>query len=326
MAFLDNSGDIILDAVLTDLGRKRLAEGNYQITKFAIGDDEIDYGLYNLNHSSGSAYYDLEILQTPVFEAFTNNTSVLKSNLMTLNRDVLYLPILKINENDRKGESNPFMDPARFLLMYDKTTIEAVIAGNTNYVPNGNFLDGGNPGNSKHYISVDQGLDSSDLSPASRGLMAGLVENRYLIDIDRRLGKICFFQGHVVDTVGSGDDDFTAQYVITEQAPGNTFVKNTSVKTVAKDPHEVIKGPRGSRVRFKIAVSEQLNGNDTLYDKLGKTATATDLTNMFGAAFDDAGQPGASGTWKYIDTTVKVKGNVTGYYIDIPVRFLKKTA
>ena len=86
MAFLDNSGDIILDAVLTDLGRKRLAEGNYQITKFAIGDDEIDYGLYNLNHPSGSAYYDLEILQTPVFEAFTNNTSVLKSNLMTLNR------------------------------------------------------------------------------------------------------------------------------------------------------------------------------------------------------------------------------------------------
>ena len=34
MAFLDNSGDIILDAVLTGLGRKRLAEGNYQITKF----------------------------------------------------------------------------------------------------------------------------------------------------------------------------------------------------------------------------------------------------------------------------------------------------
>ena len=35
MAFLDNSGDIILDAVLTDLGRKRLAEGNFRITQFA---------------------------------------------------------------------------------------------------------------------------------------------------------------------------------------------------------------------------------------------------------------------------------------------------
>ena len=27
MGFLDNSGDIILDAVLTDLGRKRMADG-----------------------------------------------------------------------------------------------------------------------------------------------------------------------------------------------------------------------------------------------------------------------------------------------------------
>jgi len=47
MGFLDNSGDIILDAVLTDVGRKRMAQGNFKITKFAIGDDEIDYGLYN---------------------------------------------------------------------------------------------------------------------------------------------------------------------------------------------------------------------------------------------------------------------------------------
>ena len=36
MAFLDNSGDIILDAVLTDAGRKRMAEGRFKITKFAF--------------------------------------------------------------------------------------------------------------------------------------------------------------------------------------------------------------------------------------------------------------------------------------------------
>ena len=29
MAFLDNSGDIILDAVLTDAGRQRMAQGNF---------------------------------------------------------------------------------------------------------------------------------------------------------------------------------------------------------------------------------------------------------------------------------------------------------
>ena len=83
MAFLDNSGDIILDAVLTDTGRFRLAkgDGSFKITKFALGDDEVDYALYNKNHPSGSAYYDLELLQTPVLEAFTNNTSMLKSKL-----------------------------------------------------------------------------------------------------------------------------------------------------------------------------------------------------------------------------------------------------
>ena len=57
MAFLDNSGDIILDAVLTDEGRRRMAGGNFSITKFALGDDEIDYTLYNKNHPSGSSYY-----------------------------------------------------------------------------------------------------------------------------------------------------------------------------------------------------------------------------------------------------------------------------
>ena len=100
MAFLDNSGDIILDAVLTDTGRFRLSRGNgnFRISKFALGDDEIDYTLYNSDHSSGSAYYDLEILQTPVLEAFTNNGSSMKSKLMTISRtNILFLPVLKLN-------------------------------------------------------------------------------------------------------------------------------------------------------------------------------------------------------------------------------------
>ena len=57
MGFLDNSGDIILDAVLTDTGRKRLArgDGSFKVAKFAFADDEINYGLYDKNNASGSA-------------------------------------------------------------------------------------------------------------------------------------------------------------------------------------------------------------------------------------------------------------------------------
>ena len=57
MAFLDDSGDIILDAVLTDEGRMRLAKGNFQITHFAFGDDEVDYS--NFDATTGSMYMDL---------------------------------------------------------------------------------------------------------------------------------------------------------------------------------------------------------------------------------------------------------------------------
>ena len=101
MAFLDNSGDIILDAVLTDTGRMRLArgDGSFKISKFAFADDEIDYSNYDKNHTSGSAYYDLQILQTPVLEAFTNNTSSMKSKLLSISRtNLLYLPVLELNE------------------------------------------------------------------------------------------------------------------------------------------------------------------------------------------------------------------------------------
>ena len=101
MAFLDNSGDIILDAVLTDTGRFRLAkgDGSFKISKFALGDDEIDYSLYKPNHSSGSAYYDLQVLQTPVLEAFTNNTSAMKSFLISISRtNLLYLPEMILHE------------------------------------------------------------------------------------------------------------------------------------------------------------------------------------------------------------------------------------
>ena len=88
MGFLDNSGDIILDAVLTDTGRFRIARGGFKITKFALGDDEINYQLFrNSNHPdgahpSGSAYYDLQIMQTPVLESFTNNTSLMNCLLL----------------------------------------------------------------------------------------------------------------------------------------------------------------------------------------------------------------------------------------------------
>ena len=126
MAFLDNSGDIILDAVLTDTGRLRLAQGDgsFKISKFALGDDEINYGIYNKDHLSGSAYYDLEVLQTPVLEAFTNNTSNLKSKLVTISRtNVLFMPILKLNNNSAPGGNKYQRHPSLFFARYSDSGV-----------------------------------------------------------------------------------------------------------------------------------------------------------------------------------------------------------
>ena len=58
MGYLNNSV-VTVDAILTKKGRESLAknDGSFQITQFALADDEIDYTQYNPNHPSGSSYY-----------------------------------------------------------------------------------------------------------------------------------------------------------------------------------------------------------------------------------------------------------------------------
>ncbi len=153
MAFLDNSGDIILDAVLTDTGRLRLAQGDgsFKISKFALGDDEINYGLYNKTHASGSSYYDLEVLQTPVLEAFTNNTSNLKTKLVSIARtNLLYMPILKLNKNNVPTGVNGLSQNARPTQTFSR--LSATAHGLTGFT----YQNAANKTDPKFYVAVDQ--------------------------------------------------------------------------------------------------------------------------------------------------------------------------
>ena len=137
MAFLDNSGDIILDAVLTDTGRMRLAkgDGSFRIAKFALGDEEIDYSLYNKNHVSGSAYYDLEIMQLPVLEAFTNNTSTMKTKLISIPRtSLMYLPEIAINTKFDNSKMHTLAANKDLFLVAVNNTIEDALGNETGVV------------------------------------------------------------------------------------------------------------------------------------------------------------------------------------------------
>lgn len=92
MAYLDNT-EITVDAILTKKGREKLAAGNgLNITKFALGDDEIDYSLYEPAHPKGSAYYDAAIRAIPITEASPDETQVLKYKLVTLPKGTTKIP------------------------------------------------------------------------------------------------------------------------------------------------------------------------------------------------------------------------------------------
>jgi hypothetical protein len=69
----------------------------FNITKFALADDEVDYTLWNENHPSGSNYYGYAIEQMPILEPVIDETLSMKSKLISLSRDTVRIPVVTIN-------------------------------------------------------------------------------------------------------------------------------------------------------------------------------------------------------------------------------------
>ena len=83
MGFLaQDTNNIIIDAVLTDLGRQKLAAGTFSIIKFAAGDDEVDYGM--ITRYGRTVGQEKIEKNTPVFEAITNNKLALMHPLVSI--------------------------------------------------------------------------------------------------------------------------------------------------------------------------------------------------------------------------------------------------
>ena len=66
-------------------------------------------------------------------------------------------------------------------------------------------------------IRVDQGIDSSEVNPQNLGLMQGLSDSIYIIQMDNRLGQIVTEGGANVDNDYVDDDEFAFYTVGSEQ-------------------------------------------------------------------------------------------------------------
>ena len=319
MGFLNNSGDIILDAVLTDLGRQRLSkgDGSFQIDQFALGDDEIDYSQYNL--TTGSAYQDLDILQTPILEAITDNVSSMKSKLVTYSRtDLLYLPISKLFAGGSGQAGFQTSSLGTFIAIVNSHNDFSANAGTTygydtlnllsrKLLP-GNFFSRIEGDRSSQTITTHQGLDTTDIS-FTLSLDTNLKEDTYFIYVDNRLATLVSSNSEV-QTYSYLDDDNIATYVATDANEGGAlFTGVAAAETNATVSPSVISGPYNRRaLRFSLYASDNLAYSDFLFEKFGNTNDTTD---------------GAYTTVYNIDTEVRVVGAKTGYSLSIPVRFIK---
>ena len=97
MGFLNNTS-VTVDAILTKKGRELLARGQneFQITKFALSDDEIDYNLWDTAHPNGSNYYGAVIENMPLLESFVDENQVMRFKLITLPKNTAKMPVLEV--------------------------------------------------------------------------------------------------------------------------------------------------------------------------------------------------------------------------------------
>jgi len=327
MAFLDNSGDIILDAVLTDVGRKRLAQGNFKISKFALGDDEIDYSLFNRNHASGSAYFDLEIMQTPILEAFTGRNANINNGLLSLTRlDLLYIPVLKANSlvntsakttssvyyvaaNSETAaklntahsasayvlESNQATDTAVYFESgLDTTNLTGDATNRSSYILNTNLFD------SSFNIYADARFIAGMLTPRSNAYFRNGTDGTSKINMLPLRKSTATSATPILEYYNT----FTA-VGISNEVTFNDTIDATTISNIA--------GPRGSACALNFIVDTEMAAKSTgarsaKYDKYGSY---------------DQKIFGGSDKYDYVDTTVYVQGAVSSARLQLAVRIIR---
>ena len=292
-----------------------------------LGDDEINYRLYDKSHPSGSAYYDLEILQTPVLEATTAINSHINYGLLSIaNPNLLYMPTLK--KNELIDQAILMRDNVYYLAVRDGTTYDALVSG----------FGGANGGGAKkvlkagaregNAIILESGLDTGEIAATAENrntylLSLGLIDATFAISIDTRfLSTVLGPGGNDVFSTTAGTGETNASFRLVPTTPSKNdrtkkFYSQAGVRSVsntvfyrvgdtkADTATSVIAGPRGSVVALNF---NHRNLPSDAFSRFGQTGQTIS---------------GASGTYKFIDTTVYVIG-ATGIVDQIPIRITQK--
>lgn len=345
MAFQNNSGGIILDATLTDVGRKYMAQGKFRVVKFALGDDEINYALVSGSVNTVNHKIPRGVLP-PVLEAFGGQLSNINYGLISVPRpDLLYIPMLKLNNKIDTAvlKHNNFIH-----LSVNKETnrkLQSDLTGSTKILQANSY--------DKNCIIVESGIEippdpndstlatgsadhvSSDLRPTKKNKKAyilnmGMYDRYCLLHADTKLieclytspqnsmfendkndklyAKFTPLQKTVKVSLPSVSDDHEVYRVQTTNQ--NVLYQST---TATGDTHSVFGGPRASIFAFNLSIIPELRSNsqntrDHRYNLLGSKNI-----NLFGSG----------NLYDFIDTTIYVEGLSSNSRLQIPIRITR---
>jgi hypothetical protein len=344
MAFKNEQGNtIVLDAVMTDLGRQRMAAGTLEISKYAFGDDEIDY---SLSYEDAGQFKVLSASNTPLLEAFENVNGDINHGLLSYNRnDICYIPILKTNEkldesacrfmSGSNGGAYSPIGSTYYLSVNDETTDKLKTAlGEAKYILEHDSY-------TAYKLIIESGVDATDDSGApllprdkegrdSYILQMNLLDNYLLIHADRRFieyvigptPKDCVFANTPTEkakvnftgltryTPISLDLTFPHHYVYSITTIPNLMYN----KVYGKDlDTSAIAGPRGSATALNFCI-----------DKSMTTTSESDANykySVFGTLSKDLFDTGDK--YDYIDTNVYIVGSNSQQKLVLPVRIIR---
>lgn len=327
MAFQDSCGGIVLDAVLTDIGRKRIAQGKFKVAKFALGDDEVDYSFYD---RTVTPHNDTNIINSPVLEALAGQNANINYGLQNFIReDILYYPSLKTNPYlAESANAYPTEATGFYYLAVNKETKRKLETemGNLKFVLENNKLD-------QTKLVIESGIDNSDLVPNHINkerfiINPGLYDKYFVAYVDNRyVEKLLvstedsLFENDSSDKLYANLEplqesieisfpeigEFSSSYRIAA-ADNNVVEVGASSTTIS---HSNIQGPRSTVFALNLKIKDELTSDsesDFKYNKFGATNNA-----VFGG----------SDLYDFIDTTIYIQGLSSSARITIPIRIIR---
>ena len=340
MGFQDNAGGIVLDAALTDIGRKRMAQGNFKIDKFALGDDEIDYELYIPAIGTGSEDFS-KLDNTPIMEAFGGQNSNINYGLQNyIREDILHLPELNINmliEESATSHTDGFyyfavntqtarkletqLGGRQYVLQNNKIeqtkiviesgilsepgTIYPTLINKERYLAQMGLYD-------KYFVAYcdDRYVDMLLTSPENSIFKNDIADNLYMnfepLQETIKVSLPSIDDNHSSYRIAATDNG-VIDYSIEDTEGGTPVITHTG------QIHSSIAGPRSGifALNFKVLnemTSDSNNTPDYRYTKFGTTSNA-----LFGG----------SDLYDFIDTTIYIQALSSDARINIPIRIVR---